>query len=381
VRRVMLRATKFSVLAAVAAACAIGASSASAAWTVVSGTPPSTAAQLNGVACTSTTFCVLVGPQSSPSAYALKWNGSALSSLTAASSTSEFDGVGCNSSTLCFASGTDTSTRGPKEESFNGSAFSASTSTTPSGATFTQLSGTACPGSTSCFSVGQYTSSGGTTQPVIEHWTGSSWGTMSMTLPSGATTAALSDVACTSTTACTATGWYTDSSGTQFALILRWNGTSWTSQTGATITGATAAELDGVSCTSSTSCNAVGSYTDAASVQHELAETWNGTTWSQKSVPAVSGAVDAALSDVSCYTTSSAGCVAVGSYTDAGGNVQPEVAGYNGTSYAQQTISRPASTTDTTLNGVSCTSSTFCMIAGTATYTSTGVGPVAYKGP
>jgi hypothetical protein len=375
----MLRNRNFSVLAAVAAACAIGASSAQAAWTVASGTPPATAAQFNGVACTSTTFCLLVGPQSSPSAYAMRWNGTALSSVSAVSTTSEFDGVGCNSSTLCFAAGTDTSSRSAREERFGGSTFSSSTTVDPSGATFTQLSGTACPGSTSCFSVGQYTSASGT-QPVIEHWTGGSWGTQTMTLPSGTVTAALSDVSCTSTTACTATGTYSTASA-QLALILRWNGTAWTSQTGATISGAIAAELDGVSCTSSTSCNAVGSYTDASSVQHELAETWNGTTWSQKTVPAVSGATGAALSDISCYTTSSSGCVAVGSYTDASGNVQPEVAGYNGTSYAQQTISRPASTTDTTLNGISCTSSTFCMIAGTATYTSTGIGPVAYKGP
>jgi hypothetical protein len=375
----MLRTRNLSVLAAVAAACAIGASSAQASWSVVSGTPPSTAAQFNGVACVSTTFCLLVGPQSSPSAYAQKWNGTTLSSISAATSTDEFDGVGCNSTTLCFAAGGDTSSRVAHMESFNGTSFANSTTANPSGSTFTQLSGTACPGSTSCFSVGQYSSASGT-QPVIEHWTGTSWGTQSMTLPSGTVTASLSDVSCSSTTACTAVGWSMTST-TQFALILRWNGTAWTSQTPATISGATAAELDGVSCTSSTSCNAVGSYTDASSVQHELAETWNGTTWSQKTVPAVSGAVEAALSDISCYTSSSPGCIAVGSYSDASGNVQPEVAGYNGTSYTQQTINRPASTTDTTLNGVSCTSSTFCMIAGTATYTSTGIGPVAYKGP
>jgi hypothetical protein len=376
----MLRTRNLSVLAAVAAACAIGASSAQAAWTVASGTPPATAAQFNGVACTSTTFCLLVGPQSSPSAYVQKWNGSSLSTISAASTTTEFDGVGCNSSTLCFGSGTDTGTgRVAKEESFNGTSFSASTSANPSGATFTQLSGTACPGSTSCFSVGEYTSASGT-QPLIEHWTGTSWGIQSATLPSGTVTGSLSDVSCTSTTACTAVGWYRNST-TQLALILRWNGTSWTSQTGATISGATSTELDGVSCTSSTSCNTVGSYTDSSSIEHELAETWNGTSWSQKTVPGVSGATGAALSDISCYTTSSSGCIAVGSYSDASGNVQPEVAGYNGTSYAQQSISRPSGTTDTSLNGISCTSSTFCMIAGTATYTATGAGPVAYRGP
>jgi hypothetical protein len=376
----MLRTRNLSAIAAVAAACAIGASSAQAAWTVVSGTPPSTSAQFAGVACTTSSFCLLVGPQSTPAAYVQKWTGSALSSLSAASTTDEFDGVGCNSATLCFAAGTNTSTFAPVEESFNGTAFSTSTTATPSGSTFAQLSGTACPGSASCYSVGSYVNSSSTTQPLIEHWTGTSWGIMTMTLPSGTTTAELSDISCSATTACTATGDYTTASITHAALILRWNGTSWTSQTGAAISGATQSELDGVSCTSSTSCNAVGYYLDSSSVQHELAETWNGTTWTQKSVPAPTGSTGGALSDVSCYTSTSSGCIADGGFTDSSGNVQPEASVYNGTSYTQQTITRPSSTTDTSLTGVSCTSSSFCMLVGTGTY-STGIGPVAYKGP
>jgi hypothetical protein len=379
----MLRTRKFSALAAVVAACAIGAgaSSAQAAWSVASGTPPSTAAQFTGVSCVTTTFCLFVGPQSSgtTSGYAQKWTGT-FSTPTPATTTDEFDGVGCNSTTLCFAAGSDTSTLAAHMESFNGSTFSNSTTANPSGSTFTQLSGTACPGSTSCFSVGQYSTATSTSTPVVEHWTGTSWGTMTLTLPSGTTTAGLSDISCTSTTACTATGWYATASITRAAMILRYNGTSWAPQTGATISGATQAELDGVSCTSATSCNAVGYYLDASSVQHELAETWS-TSWTQKTIPAITGAADGALSDISCYTSTSSGCIAVGGYTDASANVQPEVAGYNGTSYTQQTISRPSGTTDTTLNGVSCTSSSFCMIAGTAAYTSTGIGPVAYRGP
>jgi hypothetical protein len=377
----MLKRTNLSVLAAVAAACAIGASGAQAAWTVTSGTPPSNTASLAGVACTSTTFCLMVGPQSgTPRGYALKYTGS-LSSVTAASTTSEFEGVGCSSSTLCFAAGTDFSPTvpAPHEEQFNGTSFSTSTSAVPASSTFSELDGTACPGSTSCFSVGQYTTSTAT-QPLIEHWTGSSWGIQSMTLPTGTINASLSDVSCTSTTACTAVGWYATTSRTS-ALIERYNGTSWTFQTEIVPSGASALQLDGVSCTSSTLCVAVGNYTDASAVQHALAEHWNGSAWSQRTVADPSGATSSALSDVSCYTTSSAGCIAVGGYTDSSGVIQPEAAGYT-SSWALQSITRPGISSNATLNGVSCTSSTFCMAVGAAVTTATGVvGPVVYKGP
>lgn len=380
----MLKKTNLSVLAAVAAVCAIGASSAQAAWTVTSGTPPSNAAQFAGVACTSTTFCLLAGPQSGTTtrAYVQKYNGSTLSSVAANSTTSELEGVGCNSSTLCFAAGTDFSPTvpAPHEEQFNGTSFSASTSAVPASSTFSELDGTACPGSTSCFSVGQYSTSTAT-NALIEHWTGSSWGIQSMTLPSGTLNSTLSDVSCTSTTACTAVGTYTTSTRTS-ALIERYNGSSWTFQTEVVPSGAAQLELDGVSCTTSTACVAVGNYTDGSAVQHALAEHWNGSAWSQRTVADPSGATSSALSDVSCYTTSSAGCVAVGGYTDSGGIIQPEAAGYNGTSWSLQSITKPAISSDATLNGVSCTSSTFCMAVGAAVTTATGVvGPVVYKGP
>jgi hypothetical protein len=379
----MLKRTNLSVLAAVAAVCAIGASSAQAAWTVTSGTPPANTASLAGVSCTSTTFCLLAGPQSGTTtrAFVQKYTGS-LTTLSTASTTSELEGVGCASSTLCFVAGTDFSPTvpAPHEESFNGTSFSNSTSAVPASSTFSELDGTACPSTTSCFSVGSYTTSTAT-QPLIEHWTGTSWGIQSMTLPSGTVNASLSDVSCTSTTACTAVGQYTTSTRTS-ALIERYNGTAWTFQTEFIPSGASPLQLDGVSCTTSTACVAVGNYTDASAVQHALAEHWNGTSWSQRTVADPSGSTSSALSDVSCYTTASAGCIAVGGYTDSGGVIQPEAVGYNGTAWSLQSITRPGISSNATLNGVSCTSSTFCMAVGAAVTTATGVvGPVVYKGP
>ncbi len=68
----------------------------------------------------------------------------------------------------------------------------------------------------------------------------------------------LSGVSCTSTSACAAVGSYADSTGNIVTLAEQWNGTSWQVQSTPNPAGATTSILNGVSCTSATSCTAVG---------------------------------------------------------------------------------------------------------------------------
>jgi hypothetical protein len=77
--------------------------------------------------------------------------------------------------------------------------------------------------------------------------------------------------------------------------------------------------LQAVSCTSSTSCVAVGSYVTALGVGRTLVESWNGSTWTKVSSPN-QGTAASFLSAVSC--TSSSRCVAVGDYRNATGEDQ-----------------------------------------------------------
>jgi hypothetical protein len=49
-------------------------------------------------------------------------------------------------------------------------------------------------------------------------------------------------------------------------------------------------ELSSVRCMSTTSCMAVGSYTDGSGFKVTLAERWNGTSWAMQSPPYPSGA-------------------------------------------------------------------------------------------
>src|SRR5690242_7134762 len=99
----------------------------------------------------------------------------------------------------------------------------------------------------------------------------------------------LAAVNCTSTSACTAVGDFTNGSGTQVTLAERWNGTSWSTQATPAPTGATAAQLSAVRCPSSTSCVAVGFYDDNSGNRLTLAQRWNGTSWSNQSTPNPAG--------------------------------------------------------------------------------------------
>ncbi|WCB91929.1 hypothetical protein DSM104299_00607 [Baekduia alba] len=382
----MLSASKISALLGMLALFAVGAPAAQATWTFKTGTMPTTTTQLAGVACTASTFCLLAGSASggSSSAFAEGWNGTALSTLTPASTTSELYGVGCNSASLCLAVGTDYSSGArPHVDTYNGSTWTGSTAVIPSGATFTALTGVSCPASNNCIAVGRYTASS-ISQPLIEQWNGTTWSIKTLTLPSGTTSGGLDDISCTSASACTAVGYYTTATVHQ-ALALRWNGTAWTSQAPVVPGSSTQSDFSGVSCISATVCHAVGSYVDPITGQHALSEAWNGTAWGQRTVPDPSGGTDSALADVSCYTTASTGCIAVGGYTDTNGAVAPEAAVYNGTSWTLQPVTRPTGVSDASLAGVSCTSSTACLADGLAVYDgstgTTGVRPAVYAGP
>ena len=99
-------------------------------------------------------------------------------------------------------------------------------------------------------------------------------------------------------------------------LAEHWNGTEWSIQTSANHEG-TFNELYGVSCSSSTACTAVGVFTNSSSNHATLAEQWNGSEWKLQTTVNPSGNQGALLEADSC--ASSSACVAVGKYTTSGG--------------------------------------------------------------
>jgi hypothetical protein len=370
------------VIGTLVACCAAIAPAAQAAWTVAPGTISTTTSQSSGVACTSTTNCLIVGYQAGggPTSLTSKWNGSTFTKGFPSATADELYGVGCTSSTQCVAVGTNyaAATPIPHASVYNGTTWAASTVPTPTGATFTELSSVSCPVSTTCYAAGSYRTVNTTDRPLVDRWNGTTWTAQTLTLPGGFTSAQLSDVSCTTATTCTAVGYYDTVAQPRRAMALRWNGTSWAVQSPIHPSGATESLLQGVACTAATICLAVGSYTDASSTQHALAQTWAAGSWTQKTVADPAGGTDPSLTDVACYTTPSTGCNAVGGYSGAT-SIEPMAANWNNTAWSLATVPQPTGASNSALSGVSCPTST-CIATGSSDFSGTLRGMV-WLGP
>ena len=380
------RRTARRLLGVVMSAAVLGATAgtapASAAWTVPSGPVLSNTSGLVGVTCVTASTCLLVGAQYGDStALSATWNGSSFTQVTPVTTTSELYGTDCGP-TLCMAVGGNYTggTQIPHAESWNGSSWSSVASATPSGSVYAQMARVSCPTASFCAAVGWY-DNGTIPLPFIEHWTGTSFSLQSLTLPPNVGGAKLASVSCASATACKAVGYIEVSGQPRKTLAATWNGSSWAVETSANPANIYGSQLQGVSCPSATACTAVGHYIDATTVQRPLAEAWNGSTWDLQTVPSPGGGgTDPTLYDVSCVSSSD--CEAVGGYTSATAHATPLSAGWTGSSWALQSAPNPHGSSDSTLLGVSCT--TTCMAVGYALYdgstTETGPRPTVLIG-
>ncbi len=152
-------------------------------------------------------------------------------------------------------------------------------------------------------------------------------------------------VSCVSSTSCQAVGSYNTSGGLLVGIALSFNGTNWSRETLPSGSGG----LNGVSCVSSTSCQAVGAGEGGA-----VALSFNGTNWSRETLPSGSGQ----LYGVSCVSSMS--CQAVGAKPTGYNSTSAVALSFNGTNWSQDTIPSGSGV----LVGVSCVSSTSCQAVG-----------------
>jgi len=184
------------------------------------------------------------------------------------------------------------------------------------------LLGVSCATATSCFAVGGDARIGvfdgsftyHDEQTLIERWNGSTWSIVKSPDP-GTDFNELSSVSCPSANSCFAVGSFANGqyleSSPGYSLIAHWNGIVWTHVASANLAKATTTELSGVSCSAPASCVAVGEADHVSSSGQQgstLIETPAGTSWSIMQSP--NPAPSSALSAVSCTSTSS--CYAVG---------------------------------------------------------------------
>jgi len=252
---------------------------------------------LTGVSCVSARFCVAVGGRSGTTGGAEVWNGRRweLQPVPGGPLTS----VSCTSAAFCMAAGGD-----GHVDTWNGTSWSSPAT----GAGFTSLTSVSCASPSACEAIGS-----GPSGDEAERWNGTAWRAQATPTPAGGNSLALLAVSCARARYCEAVGSYFGST-TQLTVAEVWSGHGWTVQPTPNPANPANISLAGVSCTSPSSCAAVGS--NSAILAFTLAEVWNGTRWSLRSTPSVIYAGQNALNGVSCG--SGAGCTAVGATDDLG---------------------------------------------------------------
>jgi hypothetical protein len=317
---------------------------------------------LDGVSCVSASFCEAVGISdesvlSESTGFAEMWNGSSWSLQSApspAGATSVvLKAVSCISASFCEAVGSYTADDAilSLAEEWNGIAWTVQSTPDQAGVTATQLDGVSCVSTTFCQAVDFY---GG----IAAAWDGTSWTAQTVPIPSGMTSPSLLSVSCPSHTFCEAVGEYDNPQVTNAETLFAetWNGTSWQEQS--VPQAADGQLLQAVSCVSAAFCEAVG-YVEAdvsgTTTFHALAEVWRGSAWHLQQPPSASGTAITDLQGVSCPAADAC---------EAGGFLPVRMEVWNGTFWAMQQSLSPPGAADNTLDGVSCLTAAFCEAVG-----------------
>jgi hypothetical protein len=239
--------------------------------------------------------------------------------------------------------------------------WSLQTTQNPAGAFSSTLSGVSCGAESSCLAVGRWAENNKLeNEPLAELWNGTAWKLTTPKKPTGSV-AALESVSCPSEKECTATGGYKLEKEAP-ALAERYNNGEWALQSvSAPVTGATTWDLSGVSCPTTTRCISAGFYKTTGVENHLLVESWNGTSWSKQEAPEPSVKELEATVSISC--TSTTFCM----LADSGvveGHIQAFVERWNGTKWTFEAVPLPSGFENSHGLAVSCTSATSCYVAG-----------------
>jgi hypothetical protein len=217
--------------------------------------------------------------------------------------------------------------------------------------------------------VGSYINSKKVEVPLAEVWNGRKWKVQAVGNPGGATGASLSGVSCAAAGTCEAVGSFVNASTVQSSFAEALSGSAWNPQKVPGAKGAKASSLSGVSCASTKACEAGGSIENASDVQVPAAAVWNGTAWVSQRVPVRAGDTASSLAAVSCPVTTS--CQAVGgSKTSAGGRSLGIL--WNGTAWELQPVPSLSGAKLTDLRSVSCTAVRNCEGGGSSTSSPAG---------
>lgn len=291
-----------------------------------------------------------------------KWTAEAAPSPSQTNQTSLAD-VACASTSACMTVGDsyvfNSQASSVFAEAFGGSAWVLKPTPNPSGAAAGSLNGVSCAGG-ACMAVGAET--GG----LAEEKAGSSWKILTTPTPSSSREDDFSSVSCTSPNACTAVGQYLKQAGPtgeEENLAEVWDGSRWAVESAPQPAGSQGSQLSGVSCPVATKCLAVGSYLKgtASFANWALVEASSGTSWTPATPTSPAGSISSTLESISCISTTF--CVAAGSYQTKTQTL-PLIVTWNGKVWADQPVTAPAGAKTAAFIGVSCASTRFCAAVG-----------------
>lgn len=306
---------------------------------------------LNGVSCSSSTSCAAVGaydtsPSNGAGMLALMWNGLRWTVRLlphAVQNGSVLKAASCISSTFCVAVGYQYKRRGSGlVMRWDGHRWRSQANS--SGRII--LTGVSCVSITFCMATGVANQDDPNQRAVAERWDGKEWSPTAPLTPVGGTHGELDGVSCTSSDYCFAVGGYASGlSGPSDTLIERWDGASWTIESHPT-SASSSGPLTAVSCPADKACTAVGATTTTG----PLAEHWDGTSWRIQTLPS------GWITTISCPGI--ADCIAAGANLT-GQSVA--AAQWDGTSwFIQSSASEPGQA-----SSVSCSSASACFLVGT----------------
>lgn len=214
--------------------------------------------------------------------------------------------------------------------------------------------------------------SGDTT--FAERWDGHRWSVQRTPNPASTHNSSLVAVSCSSATSCTAVGVADNSNLGHFVpLVEHWDGHRWAIQH---VPHRNNWYLYGISCSSDEDCVAVGLRDSSTTHQPTtLAERWDGTRWSVQRTAQPAAAHSSWLYGVSC--ASSSACTAVGFYYHSG-RQRALAERWNGHDWSVQDTPDPAGG-DSTLQDVSCSSARACSAVGEHATSAGGGGALAER--
>jgi hypothetical protein len=232
----------------------------------------------------------------------------------------------------------------------------------------------ACGAAGSCAALGFYVDPKGTVHGTLDTLANGTWTSTVAPLPAHAASdrqSTLDEVACPAAGSCIVVGDYIDSNGNYRPLIDTLANGTWTAAKGPLPAGGVPSGIFGtgvraVACPAPGTCTAVGSYTDASGNLRGLIETLSGGTWTAAKAPAPAKAAsnpEVSLGAMACPAAGS--CTAVGSYRDASGNSRPLIETLSGATWAATKAPVPANAVSGAgLGGVACPAVGSCTAVG-----------------